>query len=113
MDTGFGRTRETQTPGVYNVVFSYVVSEVGRRAAKLSVKFCENLIDAKDPKLNDIILELKELREEYKMGPSTSSIVDEAVKRGIPFFRLNPGSLAQLGYGKNQERIRATITGQT
>ena len=113
MDTGFGRTRETQTPGVYNVVFSYVVSEVGRRAAKLSVKFCENLIDDKDPKLNDIILELKELREEYKMGPSTSSIVDEAVKRGIPFFRLNRGSLVQLGYGKNQERIRATMTGQT
>ena len=23
MDTGFGRTRETKTPGVYNVVFSY------------------------------------------------------------------------------------------
>ena len=113
MDTGFGRTRETQTAGVYNVVFSYVVSEVGRRAAKLSVKFCENLIDDKDPKLNDIILELKELREEYKMGPSTSSIVDEAVKRGIPFFRLNRGSLVQLGYGKNQERIRATMTGQT
>ena len=113
MDTGFGRTRETQTTGVYNVVFSYVVSEVGRRAAKLSVKFCENLIDDEDPKLNDIILELKELREEYKMGPSTSSIVDEAVKRGIPFFRLNRGSLVQLGYGKNQERIRATMTGQT
>ena len=113
MDTGFGRTRETQTAGVYNVVFSYVVSEVGRRAAKLSVKFCENLIDDEDPKLNDIILELKELREEYKMGPSTSSIVDEAVKRGIPFFRLNRGSLVQLGYGKNQERIRATMTGQT
>ena len=113
MDTGFGRTRETQAPGVYSVVFSYVVSEVGRRAAKLSVKFCENLIDDKDPKLNDIILELKELREEYKMGPSTSSIVDEAVKRGIPFFRLNRGSLVQLGYGKNQERIRATMTGQT
>ena len=113
MDTGFGRTRETQTAGVYNVVFSYVVSEVGRRAAKLSVKFCENLIDDKDPKLNDIILELKELREEYKMGPSTSSIVEEAVKRGIPFFRLNRGSLVQLGYGKNQERIRATMTGQT
>ena len=113
MDTGFGRTRETHTLGVYNVVFSYVVSEVGRRAAKLSVKFCENLIDDKDPKLNDIILELKELREEYKMGPSTSSIVDEAVKRGIPFFRLNRGSLVQLGYGKNQERIRATMTGQT
>jgi cyanophycin synthetase len=113
MDTGFGRTRETKTPGVYNVVFSYVVSEVGKRAGKLSVDFCESLIDGKDPKLDKIIQELKELREEYKLGPSTSSIVDEAVKRGIPFFRLNRGSLVQLGYGKNQELIRATMTSQT
>ncbi len=113
MDTGFGRTRKTKTPGVYNVVFSYVVSEVGKRAGKLSVDFCESLIDGKDPKLDEIIQELKELREEYKLGPSTSSIVDEAVKRGIPFFRLNRGSLVQLGYGKNQERIRATMTSQT
>ncbi|MBT5362624.1 MAG: cyanophycin synthetase [Candidatus Marinimicrobia bacterium] len=113
MDTGFGRTRETKTPGVYNVVFSYIVSEAGRRAAKLSVQFCEDLINGNDPKLDEIILELKELREEYKLGPSTSSIVDEAVRREIPYFRLNRGSLVQLGYGKNQKRIRATMTSQT
>ena len=47
------------------------------------------------------------------MGPSTSSIVDEAVSRGIPFIRLNRGSLVQLGYGTNQKRIRATMTGET
>ena len=29
MDTGFGRTRETKTPGVYNVVFSYLEENVG------------------------------------------------------------------------------------
>ena len=113
MDTGFGRTRETHTSGVYNVVFSYVVSEVGKRSAQLAVRFCEDLIDGNDPKLDEIILNLKELREEYKLGPSTSSIVEEAVRRGIPYFRLNRGSLVQLGYGKNQERIRATMTGQT
>lgn len=113
MDTGFGRTRETNTPGVYNVVFSYVVSEAGKRAAELSVEFCESLIRGEDPNLEQIIFKLKEFREEYKLGPSTSSIVEEAVKRGIPFFRLNRGSLVQLGYGKNQEKIRATMTGQT
>ena len=30
MDTGYGRTRETSTPGVYNVVFSYIEEEAGR-----------------------------------------------------------------------------------
>jgi cyanophycin synthetase len=29
MDTGFGRTRETKTPGTYNVVFSYTEENVG------------------------------------------------------------------------------------
>ena len=59
MDTGFGRTRETQTPGIYSVVFSYVVAEAGKRAGKLSVAFCENIIDGNDPKLDEIIQELK------------------------------------------------------
>ena len=113
MDTGYGRTRQTNTVGIYNVVFSYIVSEAGKRTAKLSVQFCEDLIEGRDPELDEIILELKELRERYKLGPSTSSIVEEAVKRGIPFFRLNRGSLVQLGYGVNQERIRATMTGKT
>ncbi|MDZ7848156.1 MAG: cyanophycin synthetase [Owenweeksia sp.] len=57
--------------------------------------------------------QLKELREEYKLGPSTQSIVDEAAKRGIPFIRLNDASLVQLGYGVHQKRIMATMTSQT
>ena len=30
MDTGYGRTRETDDKGVYNVVFSYMEEAVGR-----------------------------------------------------------------------------------
>jgi len=113
MDTGFGRTRETGDKGIYHIVFSYIVSEVGKRAGELSVGACEKLIRGEKFDLDAIILELKELRERYKLGPSTSSIVDEAVSRGIPFTRLNRGSLVQLGYGTNQKRIRATMTDHT
>jgi len=113
LDTGFGRTRETGDKGIYHVVFSYIVSEVGKRAGELSVDLCEKLISGDKYDLDAIVLELKELRERYKMGPSTASIVEEAVSRGIPFTRLNRSSLVQLGYGTNQKRIRATITGET
>lgn len=113
MDTGFGRTRETNTPGVYNVVFSYIVSEAGKRAGELAVSVCEKLILEQKIELDPILHELKELRERFKLGPSTSSIVEEAKSRDIPYFRLNRGSLVQLGYGVNQERIRATMTGRT
>ena len=113
MDTGFGRTRETSDKGIYHVVFSYIVSEVGQRAGELSVEICEKLISGDKYDLDAIIHELKELRERYKLGPSTYSLVDEAIARDIPFTRLNRGSLVQLGYGTNQKRIRATMTGQT
>src|SRR5207253_42440 len=47
------------------------------------------------------------------LGPSTASLVRAAEARGIPWLRLNDQSLIQLGYGKYQQRIRATVTGRT
>jgi len=113
MDTGFGRTRETSERGVYNVIYSYVVGEAGKRAGILAVELCENLVEKKDFDIEAAIQELKELREKYKLGPSTGSIVAEAVRRGIPYIRLNRGSFVQLGYGNQQRKIRATMTDRT
>jgi cyanophycin synthetase len=48
-----------------------------------------------------------------RLGPSTGSIVDEAVARDIPWIRLGTNSLVQLGYGVNQMRFQATITCKT
>jgi cyanophycin synthetase len=56
---------------------------------------------------------MRQMRERERLGPSTGSIVDEAVARDIPFIRLNGESLVQLGYGKNQVRFRATMTDRT
>ncbi len=113
METGFGRTRGTDEHGVYNVVYSYVVGEAGRRAGILAVELCEQLIAKREFDIEAAVQELKELREKYKLGPSTGSIVAEAVRRGIPYIRLNRGSFVQLGYGNQQRKIRATMTDRT
>lgn len=113
MDVGFGRTRTYGEKGVYNVVFAYMEEAVGRYAAKASVSICEALIDGKDYDLAADIQEMRELREEVRLGPSTGSIVEEAASRGIPWIRLNKYSLCQLGYGANQKRIQATVTSET
>ncbi|MBS0382080.1 MAG: cyanophycin synthetase, partial [Proteobacteria bacterium] len=47
------------------------------------------------------------------LGPSTASLVKAAEQRGIPWLRMNEQSLVQLGHGKYQQRIQATITGRT
>ena len=113
MDTGFGRTRETKTPGVYNVVFSYLEENVGLFAAEASVAMAQALADNIPYNLDADIQKMKEIRERVRLGPSTGSIVDEAVSRDIPWIRLGTNSLVQLGYGVNQMRFQATITCKT
>lgn len=113
METGFGRTRETKTPGVYNVVFSYVEENVGLFAAESSVRIAEALIAGTDYDLEADIQKMREIRERVRLGPSTGSIVEEAVSRDIPWIRLGTNSLVQLGYGVNQMRFQATITCKT
>ncbi len=113
MDVGFGRTRETKTPGVYNVVFNYLEEKVGVYAAKAAVRIAEALISGEDYDLGEDIQNMKEIREDVRLGPSTGSIVEEAVSRGIPFLRLGRNSLIQLGAGVNQMRFQATITCKT
>lgn len=113
MDTGFGRTRETKTSGIYNVVFSYVEEKVGVFAAESAVRIAQALIDGTDYDLEADIMEMREIREKVRLGPSTGSIVEEAVSRGIPWIRLGTNSLVQLGYGINQMRFQATITCKT
>ncbi len=118
MDTGYGRTRETGEPGIYNVVFSYQEEEVGRYAARTAVRIFLEL--AENASLEEIATEMaadirrmREIREEVRFGPSTGSLVEEAVSRGIPYIRLNDQSLVQLGYGVHQKRIQATTTANT
>lgn len=113
METGFGRTRETRTPGTYNVVFSYIEENSGVYTAEQSVEIAQCLIDGRDYDLDTCIQNLKEIRERERLGPSTGSIVEEAIARRIPWIRLGKNSLVQLGYGVNQQRFQATITGNT
>lgn len=115
MDTGFGRTRtpEGEKEGVYYVVFSYMEEDAGLFAARASVRIAEALINGTEYDLANDIQQMREIREDTRLGPSTGCIVEEAAKRGIPYIRLNKASLVQLGYGVNQKRIRATIASTT
>ena len=113
MDTGFGRTRGTGKNGEYYVVFSYMEEDAGVYAAKAATRITRALSDGLEYNLDEDIMQLREIREDTRLGPSTGCIVDEAAKRNIPFIRLNKHSLVQLGYGIYQKRIRATIASTT
>ena len=118
MDTGYGRTRETNERGVYNVVFSYMEEEVGRFAGRAAVQLFLDIAEEKP--LGEIgesiardVQRMREIREDVRFGPSTGALVEEAESRNIPYIRLNDQSLVQLGYGVYQKRIQATTTANT
>mgnify|MGYP003503007083 FL=1 len=118
----FGKTRSASAPGVYTVVYEYAQRDEGIAAGELALRLlCSLLPDAIRP--HDSVPEgwnWPEARDEFirfaqrrALGPSTASLVRAAEARGIPWLRLNDQSLVQLGHGRYQQRIQATVTGRT
>ncbi|MCD4820046.1 MAG: ATP-grasp domain-containing protein [Candidatus Cloacimonetes bacterium] len=113
MDVGFGKTRMTSQQGVYNIVFRFIDEVAGIYTAKVAVNLINSILTNKEFDTESVINTLTEIRENRLLGPSTNAIVEEAKKRKIPFFRLDDFNLIQLGTGKFQKKLRATITSDT
>jgi cyanophycin synthetase len=116
MPVGFGRTRETSTPGTYQVVIEYLDEQAGRYAARAAVRLCQSIIDSgsyPDAELSQDLLDLREFWADASLGPSTETIVKEAELKGIPWMPLPARSMIQLGYGVHQKRIQATLSNRS
>ena len=113
MEVGFGKTLGTHEDGVYKVAYRYRVESAGLMAGREAVTLVQSVAAERSFDVDAVVARLKELREAYRLGPSTQSIVDEAERRGIPAMRLNDASFVQLGYGARQRRIQATMTDRT
>jgi cyanophycin synthetase len=102
---------------VADVVYGYETEEIGLEAGTLAREVLRVLTDDADQKPDfDFAAELKsffKFAQRRALGPSTGSLIQAAEARGIPWVRLNEQSLVQLGHGKFQRRIEATITSMT
>ncbi|HEX8152906.1 MAG TPA: cyanophycin synthetase, partial [Thermoanaerobaculia bacterium] len=113
VDVGFGRTRSAGPAGVYNVVYECDERETGILAGEIALELIEALIAREPFPLDQRLGDLRRTNDRRALGPSTRSIVDAAVKRGIPYMRLDEWNLVQLGYGANSKKIQATIASTT
>ena len=103
----FARTTATIDPGVYQVVVEYSEEAVGRQAFEDAQRLINAALGQGEFDAEAAVASLRELDEDERLGPSTGSIVDAAVARGIPYRRLTRGSLVQFGWGSKQRRIQA------
>jgi cyanophycin synthetase len=124
-----GKTRSVKgRPGVYDIMYAYRDEKVGLAAGRDALELVHSLLPhhlqglegldrvAKTEGEFDFARRLEALKglvRATRLGPTTQSIVDEARRRGIPVSRLDDKSLIQLGYGRNQQRLRASISGRT
>lgn len=113
MDVGYGKTRSTKTPGVYHVAFGFLDEHAGVYSAKAAVNLVNGLLQHDSFPVQPVLDRLVEIRERRLLGPSTQAIVDAADRRQIPWLRVDPYNLVQLGTGKYRKFIRATITSDT
>ncbi|QIL70137.1 cyanophycin synthetase [Diaphorobacter sp. HDW4B] len=109
----FSRTHSTVEPGTYQVVVEYTEEAVGRKAMDYAEALLRAAMEDTPFDADKAIADLRDTDEDERIGPSTGSIVDAAVARGIPFRRLTSGSLVQLGWGSKARRIQAAELDQT
>jgi cyanophycin synthetase len=128
-----GKTRSVRgRPGLYNVMYAYREESVGLMAGRLAVELVRSLLpeDLRDVhglhriaeaddfgegafEVDAALSRLRRIVRRSALGPTTASLVREAERRGIAMLRLDETSLVQLGTGKHQKRIRASLTGLT
>ncbi|MFT4058082.1 MAG: cyanophycin synthetase [Legionella sp.] len=113
IDCGFGRTYGTKEYGIYYVIFAYKTANAGLYAGEAAVKFITALAEGNDYPIQEKIAHLKEIYKKESLGPSTQAIVDEAIRRKIPYTCLHDSSLITLGHGCNQKKIWAAVTSKT
>ncbi|PZO34568.1 MAG: cyanophycin synthetase [Shackletoniella antarctica] len=116
MPVGFGRTRSVVEPGVYQVVFEYQNEQAGRYAARAAVRLCNSLVETghySKAELEQDLADLTEFRLDAALGPSTEAIVRGAEAQDIPWMQLSSRAMIQLGYGRYQQRIQATLSSKT
>ena len=113
---GFGKARETSERGVYKVVIRAWQKEVSVAALNMGRDLLMAAIEDRPYDVDAAVAKLRDLIDDYMLGPSTRCIVEAAAdkSRRIPYIRLlAEGNLVQLGYGARQRRIWTAETDRT
>ncbi|HEX6630903.1 MAG TPA: cyanophycin synthetase, partial [Gemmatimonadaceae bacterium] len=96
--------------GAWTVLVGFDDEEIGVRSARAAVELVRAALAGAPPDAAGAVAALRTMVEARRLGPSTRAIVDAARRRGIPVRRLDDGALVQLGTGRWQRRIRASLT---
>jgi cyanophycin synthetase len=89
--------------GLYRVLVEYLDEDLAEACAREAVQLCESC--SHEPlDLNTMVSRLRALADRVCLPDSVWAIVEAARARGIPWRRLSPAGVLQLGQGSGQRR---------
>lgn len=109
----YGKTRTLVAPSVYYLVYEFANEVCGLECGKAAVFIFNYLLSGKSLQLDEFLKYLGRISSESELGPSTSAIVEQAKKRGIPVTRIGSESMVRLGYGRYSRLVESTLTDAT
>ncbi|QUH24633.1 cyanophycin synthetase [Serpentinicella alkaliphila] len=112
-DVSFGKARFLEKETIYYVVFEYINEIAGYESGMLAFNILDSILNNKGVNIEKNFDIIRNKMKENELGPSTKAIIDEARKRKIPITRIGNDSLIQLGYGKYNRKIQATLSDKT
>ena len=112
-NVSFGKAIRVGDSSLYTIVFEYIDETRGLEVGKVAVQLVKSLCNHQTFNLNSALEIVKKKVCKNQLGPSTKAIVDAAERRKIPIIKIGKDSIIQLGYGKYQKRIQATIVENT
>ncbi|WHH60038.1 cyanophycin synthetase [Petroclostridium sp. X23] len=107
-DIKYGKARQI-SDDLYNIIYTCGHPMVGKACGIFIVNSLNQLIQGNHLEFENEFKKLKNLCVKYDYGASTSAIVTEAKKRGIPVSEISDSGMIRLGYGKYQKYISATL----
>ncbi len=133
-DFGFGRARETSKEGLFRVAVRYEDEALGRACLEQGRQLCLAAVHDRPFDVDAAVRALRTIVDDVGLGPSTRTLVEAALARGVPVTRLHTetlmprasagapvatgprlesDSLVQFGYGARQRRMWTAETDRT
>lgn len=124
-----GKTRSVSgQAGVYHVMYDFTDEPIALAAGRLALELVNSLLPetlaglegldavADGPVFttwDEALARFETMAGDCALGPTTSSLVQEALRRGIPIERMDGDSLLRFGQGHLQKRIRSSCSDLT
>lgn len=95
------------------LVVGYEEAELGIEAVHEAAALVRACLRGDDPRTEQVVEELHAVYLKAHPGPTTTVLIAEARRRGIPVRRAPGEHVVQLGLGRSLRRIDATMTDRT